>query len=332
MLLNSFELAINDGLIEDEDVKGRVQRAAHVLGWMVQPDGTLVQFGDSPETRVVRPEAESIDPQTHYILSDGERGERPSVELAVFPDGGYAFVRSPQPEGPGTLRDSGYLAFSAAHKHADDLNLIWFDRGHQILTDGGRFGYGDLLPTDSPLRREGFYYAAPERRYVESTMAHNTLMLDGRNHERRTRSPYGSGLGECTEHDGVFDLSGRVNHADYIHRRRLVYRPGKELLIKDSVFSQSPDIREGTLWLNVSGHFELERVGEDVVFIAAGEDRVTRLVISGPGRLVEPVRGQTDPMRGWRSRQDRALEPTWSVGFTFTIETRASVDTRLRLE
>jgi glycosyltransferase involved in cell wall biosynthesis len=337
MLLNSFELAINDGLIEDEDVKARVQRAAHVLGWMVQPDGTLVQFGDSPETRVVRPEAESIDQQTQYLLSDGERGERPSAELAVFPDGGYAFVRSPRPAGPGTLRDSGYLAFSAAfhsraHKHADDLNVVWFDRGHQILTDGGRFGYGDLLPTDSPLRREGFYYAAPERQYVESTMAHNTLMLDGRNHERRTRSPYGSGLGECTEHDGVFDLSGRVNHADYIHRRRLVYRPGKELLIKDSVFSQSPDIREGTLWLNVSGHFELERVGEDVVFIAAGEDRVTRLVISGPGRLVEPVRGQTDPMRGWRSRQDRALEPTWSVGFTFTIETRASVDTRLRLE
>src|SRR5699024_5023593 len=114
MLLNSFELAVSDGLIEDEEVKQRIERAAHVLGWMIQPDGTLVQFGDSPETRIVKPESKSIDPQTQYVLSDGAEGERPTQELAVYPDGGYAFVRSPQPAGRGTLAESGYLAFSAA--------------------------------------------------------------------------------------------------------------------------------------------------------------------------------------------------------------------------
>lgn len=338
MLLNSFELAVNDALIEDEEVKARVERAAHVLGWMVQPDGTLVQFGDSPETTIVKPEARSIDPQTQYILSDGAEGERPEQELAAYHDGGYAFVRSPQPDGPGTLASSGYLAFSAAfhsraHKHADDLNVVWYDKGQQILTDGGRFGYGDLLPPDSPLRREGFYYAAPERQYVEGTMAHNTLMMDGRNQERRTREPYGSALGECfrTE-EGQFDLAARVHHADYIHRRRLVYTPGQQLLVKDSVFSQSPETREGTLWFNISGHFELESVDGEVVFVSTRESEQTRLVVSGPGRLIEPVRGQSHPMRGWRSRQDRSMEPTWSVGFAFPIDTRASVDTRLRLE
>src|SRR5699024_664545 len=196
-----------------------------------------------------------------------------------------------------------------------------------------RFGHGDLLPPDSPLRREGFYYAAPERQYVEGTMAHNTLMMDGRNQERRTREPYGSALGECFRTDeGQFDLSARVHHADYIHRRRLVYAPGQQLLVKDSVFSQSPETREGTLWFNVSGEFELESTDGDVVFVATHDERTTRLVISGPGRLIEPVRGQTDPMRGWRSRQVRSMEPTWSVGFAFTIDTRAAVDTLLRLE
>lgn len=342
MLLNSFELAVNDGLIDDEVVKGRVERAAHVLGWMIQPDGTLVQFGDSPETRIVKPEARSIDPQTQYLLSDAAEGERPRQELAAFHDGGYAFVRSPQPEGPGALATSGYLALSAsfhsrAHKHADDLNVVWYDRGQQILTDGGRFGYGDLLPQDSPLRRQGFYYAAPERQYVEGTMAHNTLMVDGQDQERRTRTPYGSGLGDCVRtDDGKFDLSARVHHADYIHRRRLVYTPGQELLVKDSVFSQSPETREGTLWFNVSGHFELETADPEdegkVVFVASIGGERTRLVIAGPGRVIDPVRGQENPMRGWRSRQDRSMEPTWSVGFAFPIDTRASVDTRLRLE
>ncbi|ASK65534.1 hypothetical protein CFK39_06455 [Brachybacterium avium] len=335
MLLNSFELAVNDSLIEDEEVKSRVERAAHVLGWMVQPDGTLVQFGDSPETTVVKPDAQSIDPQTQYILSDGTVGERPGRELAAYHHGGYAFVRSPQPDGPGTLADSGYLAFSAAfhsraHKHADDLNVVWYDRGQQILTDGGRFGYGDLLPADSPLRREGFYYAAPERQYIEGTMAHNTLMMDGRDQERRTREPYGSALGECLRtEEGQFDLSARVYHADYIHRRRLLYTPGSQLSFIDSVFSQSTENREGTLWFNIDGRFDLVNT-EDLIEFVDPQTGV-RLTIESEASSIAPVCGQEEPLRGWRSRKDGSLEPVWSVGYTFIFDTRATVATSLRL-
>ena len=336
MLLGSFEQAIQDELLEDEVIEARIRRAAHVLGWMVQPDGTLVQFGDSPENRVARPRALSIDPATQFILSDGMRGEPETRELAVFPDGGYAFVRSPQPAGPGELGGSGYLAFSAAfhsraHKHADDLNVVWYDRGHQILVDAGRFGYGELLSPDSPERRKGFYYAAPERQYVEGTMAHNTVMMDGRDQERRARTPYGSALGDCIETGGVFDLSGRVHHDDYIHRRRVVYRPGEQLLLKDSIFAQSPERREGIVWLNVAGHFELEAIADEVVFVTGEGDALTRLSISSQGRLIEPVRGQKDPLRGWRSRMDGTMDPVWSIGFAFEVDTRMAMDTILRL-
>lgn len=335
MLLNSFERAVTDGLIEDEEIKRRVERAARVFGWMIQPDGTLVQLGDSPETRVVREDASSIDPATLFLLSDGKEGEPEAEELAAYHDGGYAFVRSPQPSAPGELIRSGYLAFSAAfhsraHKHADDLNVVWFDKGQQILTDAGRFGYGELLSSSAPQRSEGFYYAAPERQFVEGTMAHNTLMMDGANQERRTRQPYGSGLGRCQAAQGAFDLSGRVHHPDYIHRRRVIYRPGEELLLKDSVFSQSAETRDGTIWLNISGQFELEAVGDELLFVSRSAQGDIRLSISGPGRLVDPVKGQDSPLRGWRSRHDQSLEAVWSVGFTFPIETRASVDTRLR--
>src|SRR5699024_10020878 len=271
MLLASFEKAVKDGLLEDAEIQNRVRRAAHVLGWMIQPDGALVQFGDSTETLMVDEEADSIDPPAAYVLSSGRRGQSPPEELAVFQDDGYAFVRSPQPSAVQALEECSYLAFAAAfhsraHKHADDLNLVWFDAGHQILTDAGRFGYGELLPGDSPLRREGFYYSSPERQYVEGTMAHNTLMMDGANQERRRRDPYGAAIGQCTHENGVFDLSGRVQHTDYIHRRRLVFQPGKELLIKDAVFSQGPESREATLWFNIPEEFELRSAGEIVVF------------------------------------------------------------------
>lgn len=335
MLLRSFERAIEDGLIKDAEIRLRISRAANVLGWMVQPDGNIVQFGDSPETRMVLKNAASIDPETLYILKNGKDGTPPSTELKVFPVGGYAFVRSPQPQAAGDLEKAGYLAFSAAfhsraHKHADDLNLVWYDRGHQILTDSGRYGYGELLPANSPLRNEGFYYESPERQYFESTMAHNTLMVDGKIQDRRRREPFGSGLTECTHSDGVFDLSARVHHADYIHRRRVIFRPGDELMIKDSVFSQSPDTREGVLWNNISGDFELEEAADGLIFVSSG-DRPIRIRITSSARLIEPVRGQMNPMRGWRSRQDRSMEPTWSIGFVFPIEVRASVTTTFKI-
>lgn len=334
MLLGSFEAALQDGLIEDEEVRTRVQRAAHVLGWMVQPDGTLVQLGDTRETLMVTPAASSTDAHTQYVLSDGTEGERPTEELAVFADGGYAFVRSPQPDGSGTLQHSGYLAFSAsfhsrAHKHADDLNVVWYDRGQQILVDGGRFGYGELLAADSPLRGEGFYYASPERQYVESTMAHNTLMLDGRDHERRSRTPYGSALGACVDKGGVFDLSGRVQHTDYIHRRRVIYRPTRELHLKDSVFSHLAEERTAMLWFNIDGSFDVESTGTETVFVHP--ERGLRLTVTSDADVGEPVRGQEEPLRGWRSRQEQKLEPAWSLSLTFRVIERASVDTILSL-
>lgn len=336
MLLASFEKGVNDNLIQDVDVQRRVRLAANVLGWMIQPDGALVQFGDSPETMMTGPASQSIDSETQFILSEGASGTRPQREMAVFQEGGYAFVRSPQPQGEGTLLQSSYLAFSAsfhsrAHKHADDLNLVWFDRGQQILTDGGRYGYGSLLPSDSPLRKEGFYYAAPERQYVEGTMAHNTLMMDGVNQDRKTREPYGGAIGSCEEDQGVFDLSGRVHHSDYIHRRRVIFEPGAKLRIKDSIFSQSPDNREGILWFNVDGDFELAEGDDRLRFILERPNSKLVLLVNGPGRLVAPVRGQEQPLRGWRSTKDRTLVPTWSFGFALSIDTRATVETTFEL-
>ncbi|MBU8578238.1 glycosyltransferase [Brevibacterium luteolum] len=336
MLSRSFEKAIKDGLINDKELSTRLQRAADAMAWMIQPDGTLLQFGDSRALKMVSPTAQSISSTARYILTDGQEGTPPTEEMAIYSEGGYAFVRSPKPSGPGSLKNSGYLAFSAAfhsraHKHADDLNVVWFDRGVQILTDSGRYGYGKLLDPHSPLRSKGFYYALPERQYVESTQAHNTLSVDGKDHDRRERVPYGSGIAECTAEAGVFDLTGRVHHADYIHRRRLIYRPGEQLVVGDSIFSQAPESREGIIWFNVSDDFDLTAVDDEVRFSSKGAERFD-LVIDGPGELIEPLHGSLDPYRGWRSRVDGELAPVWSLGFKIEFVVRTAVRTTLRLE
>src|SRR5262249_49565488 len=151
-------------------------------------------------------------------------------------EAGYAFVRSPQPRATGDFGQAGHLILAAGfhsrtHKHADDLAVIWSDRGHEILIDSGRYGYVDLLPEDSPLRQDGSFYGAPQRRYAESTRAHNTVEADGTDHLRRGRLPFGSAIVDAEERDGFFRLRAKVDHGTWSHERTVIYRPGRWLSI-----------------------------------------------------------------------------------------------------
>ena len=343
MLLTSFERAMQEGFIWGNGIWGnevadRVAKAAYVLGWMVQPNGEIVQFGDSPARRLAGVGHPSTDGQALFILSEGAEGEAPSRELEIFEPGGLAFVRSPLPTGRESLQAAGYLAFSAAfhsrtHKHADDLNVVLYDCGREILIDSGKYGYGELLAADDPKRDDGFFYGARERQYVESSQAHNVLTLDSRDHQRRNRTPYGSGILEGEQRGRVFDITGRVVHEDFTHRRRLVYRPGVELRLVDSVFSTNEDLREGHIWFNFPAEFKPLRRDGQVIYLESSVDgfQIELTVNGAQTRFLEPQRGSTEPFRGWRSRNDNVLEPAMSLAVSFSVETRAKIETVLRM-
>lgn len=334
MLLRSFRDAIADEIIEDASIIEIIERAEHVLGWMIQPDGTLVQLGDTPAEDVRDLDPKPLDPAARFLTTSGREGTPAEETLLVLPESGYAFVRSPQPRTSEEMSRSSYLAFQAgfhsrAHKHADDLSFVWFDRGTPIIVDAGRYGYGDLLPIDDEKRRLGYYYDSEERQYVESTVAHNTLEVDGIIQDRR-REPYGSALHECTSEAGIYDLVARATHRDYAHRRRLTFQPGHRLEIQDSVYSKTMSDRYGIVWFNVNGDLELVEDADALRFLLP--DGRTTLVVESNGERVDPVKGQIDPLRGWRSLRDRELEPSWSFGFRFPVEVRGGVKTVLRLE
>lgn len=334
MLLRSFESALQEGLIEDADTAARIERASRVLGWLVQPDGALVQFGDSPRFDVDANELTSIDPRTTFILTDGRSGEPEREEMLVLPDTGYAIVRSPQPDAEGQRRQSSYLALQAgfhsrAHKHADDLTFTWFDRGREILVDAGRFGYIDLLAPDSPDRLKGFYYSAPERQYVESTRAHNTVEVNGEDIQRRSRTPFGSALGRCERAGEQFVLSASVQHGTYRHERTLELTPGRALVVSDALIVENDPI-EAVAWFNLPGECSVEVDAEAARVIVEADG--FRMTVRSSGELVMPVRGQRDPLRGWRSVVDRELVPTWSLGYRARVEGDGVVRTEFTLE
>ncbi len=333
MLLDSFELGIRQGFIEDDSVKSRISKAAHALGWMIKPDGQLVQFGDSPGRLMATGKPSHVgDPYTDFLVSKGNMGEHNPDSLRVFPTSGYAFVRSPQPRGRDDHESASYLAFAAAfhsraHKHADDLNFVWSDRGQEVLVDGGRYGYGELLAADSPKRKEGYYYDSEQRQYVESTIAHNTVAADGENHDRRGRRPYGAGLAGCSEVEGIFELNGEVDHEYWIHRRRITFKPQEWLLVEDAVGSCDASLHDFRSWFNLSG--ALEVIQEENAFRVNHESWDEPLWITGWGEIgpILPVKGEENPLRGWRSVEDRTLQPTWSLGYALHQEESGLITT-----
>ncbi|GAA2966886.1 heparinase II/III family protein [Glutamicibacter bergerei] len=323
MLLDSFKVAIDQNLITNQNVINRIRLASDVLGWMVKPDGGILQFGDSPErTMVSTRKPKSGNPHTDFLLSRGKFGKPNSETLRTLPATGLAFVRFPQPVSSDDHMQASYLAFSAsfhsrAHKHADDLNFIWSDHGHEIFVDSGRFGYSDLLPPDHPKRKEGYYYGAPERQYVESTAAHNTVTIDGKNHERRARKPYGSALGDCSARDGEFFLNGHVLHKEWEHERSISFKPSSWLIIEDRVISADATKHDFRSWLNLDAELDVH-VHDDKTLMVTGKLFPAPLWVRGWGDLemISPVKGGRNPTRGWRSKMDRTFVPIWSFGFS----------------
>ncbi|WP_370278965.1 heparinase II/III family protein [Pseudarthrobacter sp. NamB4] len=320
MLMRSFELAVDNGLIVEPEITGRLKKAADLLGWMIQPNGSLVPFGDTPYVNMTDgSHLPTASPGTNFLMSEGRTGQPLGDRLAVFPESGYAFVRSPQPKTDQAHSGSSYLAFLAAfhgraHKHADDLHFTWFDLGLEILVDGGRYGYGPLLPLDSPLRAQGFYYADRFRQYVESTMAHNTVSADGRDHDRR-RDPTGSGLGSCNESDGVFTLRGSAHHAGWSHYRTIRFAPGQGIRVTDDVQSTDAVKRDFCLWFNLNGRLDLIDHGDGrAAWTCPGSAWELELREHTQAALVPPVRAAESPLRGWRSVTDGTREGAWSVG------------------
>lgn len=317
MLLTSFQKAIKQKAISSPQVVERIRKASEALGWFVQPNGTMLQFGDSPARRMVGAKSKSLSETTNFILTDGKSGEPNSDRLFVMPSTGYAVVRNPQPQQQGELGRSTYLAFTAgfhsrAHKHCDDLSVVWAHEGSEVLIDGGRYGYGPQLPRDSPLREKGFFYASPERQYVESVRAHNTVSVDGADHDRR-RLPYGSGLIEAIESEDGFSLSGEAPHVGWKHRRNLHLNAGN-LTVTDCLAFEDAEEHSFAVHFLLDGSFDLSRAtsGEACLFSQASG---LSLLLSWSDRdvVLESRKAAMWPLAGWRSKVDRELEPALSL-------------------
>lgn len=340
MLLSSFEGAIAVDAIDDPEVLARVRRAADVLGWMVLPSGKILQMGDSPE-RDMRGGRSAISPTTNWVLTRGRQGTAPAHDALMLPESGYAFVRPLKGGDADALSKASYLAMTAGfhsrtHKHCDDQSLVWMENEQEILVDGGRYRYGELLPQDSELRRKGFYYADPVRQYMESCAAHSTLSVDDDMQDRR-RTPYGSGLQDMIAHeDGSFTIRTEVPQNGWTARREVDYTPGRRLEIRDTVIMADEGEHILRTWFLLDGGLSLHEVEGGLVLGSPRWEAALRLKRETAGSGEEELLIRRDQregtIRGVRSRRDRELEAAWSLEYGMPFRGSAETVTVFEFE
>lgn len=315
------------GLIEDPHVLLLIERLIDNTKWFSVPGGQPVNFGDTDhrdaKLKVVLP------------IAPGE------VQTATFPEGGY-FVLRARPDthkaSKKTTDDArlGYLALMAAfhsrtHKHCDDGSFVWYHEGQPVLIDGGRFGYGGKQPYESPLWHDGYWYAAPERVYLERARAHNTIEVDNRNMPRRKLTPTGSGiLGSGTTpvtlSSGLTDTGGTGADAYFVectnaalaaripqtanglpytptkHLRLLITLPNAWIVCIDTTKAKEPITTRQ--WFNLANRFHLARwTPQAAVMHDADTDmHVTLASLTGDA-------GPLEMGHGWSSDAEDGIYP-----------------------
>lgn len=325
MVLETFRGLSAAGLIEGGELEQRSSMIQAALAWFVQPNGSLVMFGDTPRRAFAPPDKLLIDePALRYVVTRAQSGRPPGTTAHLF-ESGYGVIREGWPRPNEDFEDWSYLAQTGAfhsrvHKHADDLSFVWYDRGQEILVDAGRYGYVGKTLDDSPERRAGFWYSDPNRMFVESTRAHNTVQIDDVDRPRAGVRPYGSALSFCDLVDDLYVTVGQCPYGAHMHQRMLVFEPGRWLVVGDFLAPSSesgPDVSHMFVQRFQVGT-GVELTGESTGFqfsVVQVRETLHALCLTRQ-RPVRAARGQHEPrMYGWVSPADTELVPTWTVGF-----------------
>ncbi len=160
-LVPSLFKKIGDFLAANNSKKGKEliacsEQAKRFQGWVIKPNGILAQKGDT-----------SNSPGLRYgnISKMARQDEATSV---WWPRAGYYFYRSNKDTK--ALHDTWKMFIAGfcntTHKHADDCSFMLYSKGYEIFTDCGIYGY----------KKDAF------RDYFTSSLAHNTIIVDGQSY------------------------------------------------------------------------------------------------------------------------------------------------------
>jgi hypothetical protein len=313
----------------DFDFVGTLTKAMDFLTYALRPDGLLPLFGDSQERRVHfefnKTISGTIADNLQYSLDCGVSGEKPRFNTRVFPQAGYAFLRS-QWGDKTNFSEIIHLSFkcgflSTYHRHDDDNNVLLYAFGEDWLIDGGIYKYQE----DDPLRI-----------YMRSTLAHNVISVENVRAARAVPPKnHRSGFSSWSTVDGISQVVGKsYTILGFRYERTLrLDRGSKAIEIEDEMIRCE---KGGANTFQQRFHCPMDKeitIVSNMTIDVRGRTsgRTMRIdVVDGTFDAVEVVSKQKTPTyAGWHSSEIGALSPAQTI--IFHVRKRAQVKSKFKL-
>ena len=265
-------------------ITARIAKLPSFLGYATEPDGDLVQIGD---TYVERP---ATSPHGHALV-------------AVYAQAGYVFGRSGW-----TSAASFYsLRFGPGreiHGHDDHMGLTYYARGRDLIVDAGHYGYT----------------ATPYRAWLRSPEAASALVLPG---VPFSAAAYTSLVANRIGRYGQFyELYDTAFGGEPRYRSVYVSQRPDLVIVFDRAWGGSPVSAYSQLW-HLDPSLRAISVTRSVAVATAPGTSLTLAQVALPGQVIpagstQVVRVQTSPYQGWVSHQMLQRIPADVVTMTRT--------------
>lgn len=177
----------------------------------MDPEGMLPPLNDADRTpvRQLLQEGSELFGREDFLwaATRGRKGTMPDFTSVAMPYAGQYVMRSGwEPDARFCLFESG--PYGTGHQHEDKLSLYIHAMGRELLSEGGNYRYDQ----------------SAYRRYVRSTWAHNTILVDGENqHRGGLRDLYETDepLDNLWLHNDLFDAADGIYRSGYGPKRAI---------------------------------------------------------------------------------------------------------------
>jgi peptidoglycan/xylan/chitin deacetylase (PgdA/CDA1 family) len=287
---------------------GRAERKMLVYAAdIVQPDGRLPSLGASGPSLVpamdptVYEPLEPLDPHFRFVWTQGLLGTPPPTGAKVFAGSGLVVMRSPSPSRLERERQT-FVTFDSGkyrtdHSDLDAESITLYADGRELLPDSGLYTY---LP-------------GAARRYFHGTVAHNTVVVDGRDQRAGNASVLAAGR---LPNGGSFAVGDNALNPGVDHRRTVVLlRPGL-VLVSDRLVSSRPHAYAQTWHVLPGARLRSAGPGGASVEDAGGRTLLAIRQAQPVGIRLSSLEGRRNPLAGWFSASYGQKTPNLQLSFT----------------
>ena len=291
------------GIEPPKEILERLEKLYDMYPRLTRPSRRLPDINDGNQMDIVGkmrvasgfyPEREDFK----WFATDGKEGKAPDYLSYGFPYAGCAVMRSSW-EKDAIWAYMDCSPFGRGHQHEDKLNVLLDAYGRTLLTEGGVYDYD----------------TSEMRKYVLSTRAHNTAMLNGKEQNQRPSykwedadifkmADYGfdtSAERDCAE--AAFTAGYGADFEKMTHSRRLVFVKDAEkygLLPFLAVIDRFTAPDDAPRKYEIMWHMEECALAESGATVSGDFGDGVGLTIAASDAAFTNMRGQYEPYyQGW---------------------------------